>query len=144
MKDMSSGEGRLNVPRTQKGLESNYGDICTIKAEGSPVLRSQLKTAWAVLYWGNSGLFLSSSLLPWFHRHSQLSSFHTHSVLQLLLLIGMTWTIIITRWRIRLIPYLRVYYCTLYEARWFLVCQVISFQENLNRWKHSNPVLMNL
>lgn len=58
MKDMSSGKGRLNVPSTQKGLESNYGDICTIKAEGSPVLQSQLNTAWAVLYWGNSVLLL--------------------------------------------------------------------------------------
>lgn len=40
MKDMSSGKGRLNVPSMQKGLESNYGDICTIKVEGSPVLQS--------------------------------------------------------------------------------------------------------
>lgn len=42
IKDMSSGKGRLNVPRTQKGLGSNYGDICTIKVEGLPVLQNQL------------------------------------------------------------------------------------------------------
>lgn len=28
MKDMSSGKGRLNVPGTQKELESNYSDMC--------------------------------------------------------------------------------------------------------------------
>lgn len=36
MKDTPSGQGRLNAPHAQRGLESDGGDIHAIKAEGSP------------------------------------------------------------------------------------------------------------
>lgn len=116
---MSSGKGKLNVPGTQKGLGSNYGDICTIEVGGLASAPEPVTTTWAVLYWGNAVLLLGTfphCCLGFIGTLKSPVTVHS-SVLQLLLLIGMTRTITVIRWRIRLILYPGVYCCTLYEAR---------------------------
>lgn len=115
--------GQGDVPHAQGGLGSDWGDM------------SSIQTAQTCMGWAS---VRSLCLVTTFHSPPDCSQGFTQlsmhgPALWLLLLIGVTWAIIIIRWKMRLMPSPGLCCCSLAEARPFPICQVRSAQESVNQ-----------